>query len=223
MFTFRKLSLEFDWLRLWTSDRGKKPRKDASAKSQAAEASQFREWIEATRANSTRVFDVGTRRYVKRIDLEPDELERREQWNRENRRVVDLRPVTDREGAAFEVLKYITKVSAFSDLPDAVEEFSNAVRGARLIQTFGTWYNVKLDGDANEHDWSELQCACGMNAWKRMGTFHHADVEMDASGRWHLKKRFDCDSKPTIKHPLIEAMARAAPKGKWEQTTFLVG
>ena len=192
MFTFRKLSLEFDWLRLWTSDRGKKPRKDASAKSQAAEASQFREWIEATRANSTRVFDVGTRRYVKRIDLEPDELERREQWNRENRRVVDLRPVT-------------------------------AVRGARLIQTFGTWYNVKLDGDANEHDWSELQCACGMNAWKRMGTFHHADVEMDASGRWHLKKRFDCDSKPTIKHPLIEAMARAAPKGKWEQTTFLVG
>jgi hypothetical protein len=63
-------------------------------------------------------------------------------WNSENRRVIDIRPVTDRDGAAREVLKYITKVADFSDIPEAVEGFSNAVRGARLIQTFGSWYGA---------------------------------------------------------------------------------
>ena len=96
------------------------------------------------------------------------ERARRAEWNRENRRVIDLRSVTDREGAVHEVLKYLTKVADFSDLPEAVEPFMNAVKGSRLIQTFGTWYGVNLDTDVEfdpEHfeDWGEMKCACGAN------------------------------------------------------------
>src|SRR5580658_4886741 len=88
-------------------------------------------------------------------------------WNRERRRVIDLRPVTDRGGAAFEVLKYLTKVADFSDVPEAVEVFANAVKGARLIQTFGTWYGAKLDTSTDFdpekfEDWGEMKCACGV-------------------------------------------------------------
>ncbi len=116
----------------------------------------------------------------------------------------------DRDGAAREVLKYITKVAAFSDLPEAVEPFCNAVRGARLIQTFGTWYGVKLDDDSGdaEHpeDWGDLTCTCGLNVWARMGVFYRRDVEMDAAGQWHLKAPLNHNSMGTIPRPTIRAL-----------------
>lgn len=62
--------------------------------------------------------------------LSASEMKTRKEWNTDNRRVIDLKPVTNRDGAAHEVLKYITKVADFSGLPEAVEPFCDAVKGA---------------------------------------------------------------------------------------------
>ena len=208
LFTLRKWQLEWDWLRLWGKAWGKKARKDCNAKRQQMEALNFSGWVGLAQACRTREFIKG--RWQK-MNLPEVEMARREAWNRENRRVIDLKPVTDRERAAFEVLKYITKVSAFSDLPEAVEPFMAAVRGARLIQTFGTWYGVKLDGDANEQDWSEMHCDCGANDWHRMGVFYRQDVTMDPDGRWRLKGPFDWMSTGSVVGPMITSLARGEP------------
>jgi hypothetical protein len=206
-FTVMKRRLEFDWLRLWNRSWGRRPRRDCSQMVRAGDEHEFGEWFELSQRHSIRV-RVGGRLLV-RPDLTPKAIQLAFEWNRENRRVVHLKPVTDREGAAREVLKYITKVSMFSDLPEAVEPFVNAVRGARLIQTFGSWYGVKLDdpADANHpRDWEQLACRCGMNVWKRLGVFARRDVEMDEGGRWHLRRPHDWKSPGTVPRPTIRAL-----------------
>lgn len=204
-FTAIKQRLEFDWLRLWTGKKwGRKPRTDASCDAIAGDIYEFMEWVRLTRRMQTRERVNGTWRDLRGISAQ--EMQMRKQWNAENRRVIDLKPVTDRDGAAFEVLKYITKVAAFSDLPEAIEPFCDAVKGARLIQTFGSWYGVKLEQDANGPDWSELMCSCGMNVWKRMGVFYRRDVEMDSIGRWRLKRPHDHNSPGTVPRPRIRAL-----------------
>ena len=205
-FTAIKLKLEFDWLRLWGTAWGKKARKNADKMRAEGDTYTFEQWIEVGRRMRLKEWRAGAYRP---IDATPEDLAMRTQWNAENRRVVDVRPVLDREKAAFEVLKYITKVAAFSDLAEAVEPFCNAVRGARLIQTFGSWYGVKLHepADAKQpHDWGDLKCACGCNDWKRMGTFFRHDVHMDATGRWRLKPSLDHNSFGTVLRPTIRAL-----------------
>lgn len=138
-FTLIKRKLEFDWLRLWTKRHGKKLRTNAAKDRRRSDVSAFAGWLHACRAHTVRRWTPDG--YVP-LKLAPGELARRNAWNRENRRVVDVRPVQDRDGAAREVLKYITKVADFSDCEEAVEGFANAVAGARLIQTFGSWYGA---------------------------------------------------------------------------------
>ena len=208
-FTEIKLRLEFDWLRLWGQQWGRKAKKDASAMRVEGDTYTFEEWVRAGRAMQVRE-RVG-REWRPIQGLSAKTIELRNQWNRENRRVIDVRPVTDRDGAAKEVLKYLTKVADFADLPEAVEPFMNAVRGTRLIQTFGTWYGVDLDTSAdfdpeNFEDWGEMKCACGCNTWERMGVFYRDDVEMDAAGRWHLKAAFDHRCRGTVPRPTIRAL-----------------
>ncbi len=208
-FTAMKLKLEFDWLRLTGSAWGKKPRKDADPMKRNGETFNFERWVSMGREMSLREWRDGGFKPIE--GLSDVERARRTQWNRLNRRVVDLRPVTDRERAANEVLKYLTKVANFSDLPEAVEPFMNAVRSARLIQTFGTWYGPKIDLAVEfdpEHfdDWSAMQCACGLNCWERMGVFYRDEVEMDASGRWHLNPRIQHTCRGTVPRPTVRAL-----------------
>lgn len=174
----------------------------------AGDKYQFEEWVKAGRENSIKEYDVLQRRYVP-IDLAPDELARRTAWNATNRRVLDLRPVTNREKAAAEVLKYITKSADFADVPETVEQFMDATKGARLVQTFGTWYGFKVDTIFDpEHldDWGQRKCACGLNCWERMGVFGRRDVEMDAEGRWHLKRSIEQTCRGTVPRPTIRAL-----------------
>ncbi len=206
-FTATKLRLEFEWLRMWGGDWEKTPGPGASAQRRAGDVFLFEKWVKQGRANKVKEWHAGGYRTIE--GLTPEEIGARTAWNKKNRRVVDLRPVTDRDGAAREVLKYITKVADFGDLPEAVEPFSNATKGARLIQTFGTWYGVKLDAAPNPDalgDWGELRCACGCNFWKRSGTFWRRDVEMDATGRWWLKASFNHNSRGTVPRPTIRAL-----------------
>lgn len=109
-------------------------------------------------------------------------------WNRNNRRVCDVRPVRDRKRAAFEVLKYITKASHFADVPEAIEQLLPAVRGVRMLQTFGTWYGAKLDDPITAQNAAgRLQCECGKNHWQNMGRFRFESVELKPDGKWRVK------------------------------------
>ena len=207
-FTAIKLKMEFDWLRLWGCAWGKAPRKDAKQSVRDGETYTFEEWVRIGRDNAVKYRDYQQKKNIP-LDLSPEEFARRHAWNKENRRLVDVRPVTDRDGAAREVLKYITKVAAFSDIAEAVEPFCNAVRGARLIQTFGSWYGVKIDDapDAEQpKDWGELKCTCGLNIWERMGVFYRRDVVMEPDGRWRLKAPLDHRCRGTVPRPTIRAL-----------------
>ena len=212
LFTAIKLRLEFDWLRLWTAKRGKAARgkgqdPEANRMRKAGDDYDFEMWVREGREARLKEWSAGTYRPIE--GLSAAEMRRRSRWNRDNRRIVDIRPVTDRDGAAREVLKYITKVADFGDVPEAVEQFANAVRGARLMQTFGTWYGVKLDtlpDTAHVEEWGNLRCACGCNDWRRMGVFYRRDVEMDSAGRWHLTRAHDWHSAGTVPRPTIRAL-----------------
>jgi hypothetical protein len=204
LFTAIKLRLEFDWLRLWTRTWGRKPKADAGQHRRDGDQFDFHSWIEMTRENRLKEWTPEGYRPIP--GLAPDEIRRRTAWNRENRRTIDIRPVTDRDGAAREVLKYITKAAGFCDIPEAVELFCDAVRGARLIQTFGSWYGVKLDTVFDpEHmdDWSQMSCACGVNHWEKFGVFFRTDVVWGEAGRWYLKRSCVHLSGGTVPRPTI--------------------
>lgn len=202
-----KLRLEFGWLRLWRRTWGTKPRTDCAPMVRMGDEYRFEEWVRVGHTMRRKEWRDGQR--VERIFASPAEAQMCFDWNCENRIVVDVKPVDDRERVAYEVLKYITKSGDFADLPEAVEPFCDAVRGARLIQTFGSWYGVKLDDAPNpEHleDWGQMKCACGLNAWKRLGVFHDRDVEMGEDGRWRLRRPYDWKSPGTVARPTIRAL-----------------
>ncbi|HEX3892859.1 MAG TPA: protein rep [Terracidiphilus sp.] len=209
-FTKLKLELEFDWLRLWTGDWSKPCRMDSGQMRHAGDVYQFEQWYRGTLANKVREWDYFTKSYKRAAGLSDAEFEARTEWNRRNRRMVHIRPVDDRDKAAAEVLKYITKGAQFSDSPDAIEEFMDAVKGARLIQTFGTWYGAKFDTVFDpEHmdDWGEMKCACGLNHWERMGVFYRKDVYLEADGRWRIRSEvFNRHIGGTVPRPTIRAL-----------------
>jgi plasmid rolling circle replication initiator protein Rep len=190
-FTLLKKRLEFDWLQLW--DKRWRERKRPNVEDMERVGTLFDRWFELAEANKVREFShrEAGRAVYRDIELPARERTRRTEWNRHNRRMVDVRPVTNRDGAAYEVLKYITKVSAFADVPEAVEQFLTAVKGTRLVQTFGSWYGLKLTDDANEMDWSKLACSCGVNDWHRCGVFFRHEVHMEPDGRWVVKRELE--------------------------------
>jgi len=206
-FTAMKLRLEFDWLRLWGKGWGTAARSDASAMRREGDTYNFETWVIAGRENRVKEYRDGVWRVIEGLSAE--EVARRMAWNRENRRVIDLRPVLDRDGAAREVLKYITKAADFCDRADAVKVFCDAVKGARLIQTFGTWYGFNMEADFDpKHldDWGQMKCECGLNCWERMGVFYRRDVEMNEAGRWFLRRSITHTCRGTVPRPTIRAL-----------------
>jgi len=123
-------------------------------------------------------------------------------WFSDYWRKVDIRRVKG-ENAVYEVIKYVSKTNRFLDLAEAVEPYLRAIRGVRAIQTFGTFYNVKLEVPVTEEDVealaaagieatatsakSFLHCDCGKNEFRNLGVVSMEYVEMDANGRWCLK------------------------------------
>lgn len=202
-----KAELEFDWTRLWVKNLGAVPRENASRESLSNDRYTFENWARACSENRTREFVNGEWRDI--AWLPAAELEHRRAWNRANRRILDIRPVTDRVKAVKEVLKYITKSSDFLDLPECVIAFYEATRGARLIQTWGTCYGVDLAVEfdtRHPEDWSHLECACGCNHWERFGVLCRRDVRMDASGQWRPRPEFNHNPRGTVPRPTIRAL-----------------
>jgi hypothetical protein len=206
-FTYIKLALEFDWSRLWCKALPKKPRKNAKVETILGERFDFESWVRSCFENRLKVFRGGSWQQIP--GLSQSEIQRRTEWNQANRRVMWIKPVDDRDRAAKEVLKYITKCADFCDNPEAVRLFWDATHGARLIQTFGSWYGVNFETDFDTRhmeDCGKLECACGLNHWERMGIFRFRDVEPGENGRWYLKATIDINSRGTVPRPTIRAL-----------------
>jgi hypothetical protein len=231
-FTFIKLSLEYDWSRLWCKPpkpaKGKpepkadfawiNPRKNARQYVIDGARLDFEEWVRGCFDNA--LLEYRNREWVPIRGLSEAETEDRHAWNVRNRRVLFIKPVDDRKRAAKEVLKYITKSSDFCDLAECVKAFYEASKGARMVQTFGTWYGVNFDADFDTRhmeDWKNPKCECGLNHWEPMGTFSLRDVEMETDGRWFLKRAFDHNSAGTVPRPTIRALERRAEEGDSQQ------
>lgn len=212
-FTFIKRALEYDWTRLWVKGLGKESRKNSSQSKLDGERFDFERWLGGTFDNALREF-VGGRLVPIRGLSASEEMHRRE-WNLRNRRVLDIRPVNDRQKAVKEVLKYITKSSDFVDLPECIEAFCDATRGARMIQTFGSWYGIDFSTDfdtKHPEDWSRLECSCGSNHWERVGVLSRKDVEMDSAGRWHPRRALKQFSWDVVTVPRSTIPALQAPE-----------
>jgi hypothetical protein len=220
-FIVLKWRLEFDWLILWNSKWGKMPASRKQPKISVEKWKQswldyefaFGEWVRAKREHSTLwAKRWNGKNYVLRDDLNERELEHYhmlESWNARNTIVIDIRPVTDREKVAKEVLKYITKVADFGYIPEAVEAFCDATRGVRMIQTFGSWYGVDLETDFDPNhldDWKNPPCACGLNIWQNFGVLNRRDVFMGNDGRWRPKRPFDHNCSGTVVRPTIRVL-----------------
>jgi len=72
-----------------------------------------------------------------------------------------------------------------------------------MLQTFGSWYGLKLDPDVNagapseKNNWRGLECDCGKNHFERYGRVFYEAVYMKPSGQWRLRKQvYERDTGP---------------------------
>lgn len=234
-FVAAKWEWEFDWLNLCKDAWAKMPSCEMPARKAKSWVKRwddyrfaFRQWVLQCRRHSTKWAKAknASGKYELRRDLSPAEFEKYlplERWNAKNRRLFDIRPVTNRDKAVCEVLKYLTKSAQFSDRPEAVEMFSAAVQGARMVQTFGSWYGFEIETAFDpEHldDFGVRQCVCGLNCWERIGVVHRHDVEMDERGRFHLKRSCRNLARGTVPRPTIRALEPGPEKERgqeWER------
>jgi len=208
-FTLMKLALEYDWTRIWVKELPKLPRKNAAPNVLDGERYEFESWVLAGFENALKERRGGEMQDIQ--GLSELEIQRRTQWNKKFRRVMWIKSVDDRERAAKEVLKYITKSADFCDLPQCVEAFYDATKGARMVQTFGTWYGVNFDAPEaflpdHMENWGKMECQCGLNHWTRIGTFHWKDVQTDEDGRSYLKRSMGHNTRGTVARPTIRAL-----------------
>ena len=84
-----------------------------------------------------------------------------------------------------ELLKYITKLTDFVHIPDAVEWFLRATRGKRFIRTYGSLYRLKLE-EIDSQGQDEGQGACPDCGCREVRVFsvslQRHDVHFDDSG-----------------------------------------
>ena len=163
-------------------------------------------WLRITSSDARKLYSRNSFESWKRETFAHiDDME----WNKRFRRVVDVRAVKDEAGAVNEVVKYISKTNKFLDIPEAVEQFLRGVRGVRVIQAFGCFYNVELEAPITKSQSEEtaaagiaspvtgaasfLHCECGANRFERLGVYSMDALVMEESGRWVLKR--SCDAK----------------------------
>jgi len=93
-----------------------------------------------------------------------------------------------------ELLKYITKLADFVQIPDAVEWFLRATRGKRFIRTYGSLYRLKLE-EIDSQDQDEGHGACPDCGCHEVTVFSSSlrrdDVHFDDSGVLRLRPCVD--------------------------------
>ena len=156
-------------------------------------------WVRITSAKARKAYKGNE---IERWIQDRDAHSAGDVWFSDYWRKVDIRRVKS-ENAVYEVIKYISKTNRFLDLAEAVESYLRAVRNVRVIQTFGSFYNVKLEVPLTKADVkalaaagiraevtsvkSFLECDCKKNDFEDIGVVSMDAVEQDETGRWCLK------------------------------------
>lgn len=85
-----------------------------------------------------------------------------------------------------ELFKYVTKVSDFMDVPDAVSIFLFATRGVRFVRTYGEFYAAELEGESEP-----VVCPdCGTAEVHRVKRLFPIQVFEDAHGQLRFHEFF---------------------------------
>jgi Replication protein len=156
-------------------------------------------WVRITSSKARKAYKAGE---IERWMKDRDAHSAGDSWFSDYWRKVDIRRVKG-ENAVYEVIKYISKTNRFLDLPEAVAPYLRAIRNVRAIQTFGSFYNIKLEVPLTAKDVealaaagiqaevtsakSFLHCDCGKNHFEDVGFVSMESVEQDENGRWCLK------------------------------------
>lgn len=86
-------------------------------------------------------------------------------------------------GTVDELLKYITKLVDFVDIPEAVGAFVEATRRTRFVRAWGSLYRIKSEGDDGEKR-ARFSCPdCGCKVVHEVGILPRASVFWDAAGQ----------------------------------------
>jgi len=85
------------------------------------------------------------------------------------------------DGTIRELLKYITKLVDFIDVPEAVGEFIEATRRVRFVKTYGSMYGVKIEDEAAG---SRFCCPdCGSQRVTSIGDVSRQRIYWDVGGQ----------------------------------------
>jgi hypothetical protein len=115
-----------------------------------------------------------------------------------NSYIVDIHEIKNPLEVAREVAKYVVKPGDFLQDSKLVHEYLKAVRGMRLVSTFGKYYNMSLDEDEED---GVPECYCGKckvlenqrnhhlkYAWRQLKGFYLViAVFKDSQGFYRLK------------------------------------
>jgi hypothetical protein len=92
--------------------------------------------------------------------------------------------------ASKEIAKYVVKPGEFMGDPDLINEYLDAVKGLRLVSTFGYYYGKELiEDDENKPD-----CECGKNQWRKLEGFYSIDFVFKDTACFYRLRNFISDS-----------------------------
>lgn len=91
--------------------------------------------------------------------------------------IVDVRAVHSRKQAVRYIASYVTKGSSVAGWgQEAVREFADAMRGQRLLQTFGSLHGIPIDVADDEEEPSEAVCVLDLWSLCMHADAGHADT-----------------------------------------------
>ena len=128
--------------------------------------------------------------------------------------------------AARELVKYITKASDLVGDPVAVEQFLDAVYNRRLLRTYGTFYGLKLEEEAESR--AEVCPDCGTNEWVETSLIGPQQITMDVKGVLRDKRcKWEVDRdvaaaicfvpKSPREKPLVDSEVFARMRKSWDK------
>jgi hypothetical protein len=94
------------------------------------------------------------------------------------------------EGTVRELIKYVTKISDLLGDASALDEFLTAVKGARLVRTYGSFRGISVADEENPDQLDECpDCPPGTHpSVVDLGYVHASQVSLDFKGQLRVKR-----------------------------------
>ncbi len=88
-------------------------------------------------------------------------------------------------GTVRELIKYVTKIADLLGNPDALDEFLTAVFRKRLVRTYGSFFDMKVDDEEHPH----AECPdCHSADITRLGIVPSYQISLDLKGIFRFKR-----------------------------------